>query len=113
MTGFGKGELEGERYRLSVELKSVNHRFKDMRFKMGNVFNSEEISLRQKIEKNFKRGSFDIFINYKKAQTSELKLVIDEQKVEAFIEKMQGVLRNKQVSMTVNPTDFLRQLNAD
>ena len=108
MTGFGKGELEGERYRLSVELKSVNHRFKDMRFKMGNVFNSEEISLRQKIEKNFKRGSFDIFINYKKAQTSELKLVIDEQKVEAFIEKMQGVLRNKQVSMTVNPTDFLR-----
>ncbi len=53
MTGFGKGEVEGDNFNLTVEIKTVNHRFKDIRFKMGSAFNSKEISLKKKIEKNF------------------------------------------------------------
>ena len=109
MTGFGKGEALGDKFRLSVELKSVNHRFKDMRFKMGNIFNSQEIQLKKKLEEKFKRGSFDIFVNYKKAQTQELKLIIDEDKVRAFVSKMEATLSKFDVQMSINPTDFLRQ----
>lgn len=108
MTGFGKGEALGDKFRLSVELKSVNHRFKDMRFKMGNIFNSQEIELKKKLEEHFKRGSFDIFVNYKKAETQELKLVIDEKKVQAFVAKMESALADFDATMTINPTDFLR-----
>lgn len=108
MTGFGKGEILGDKFRLSVELKSVNHRFKDMRFKMGNIFNSQEIDLRKKLEENFKRGSFDIFVNYKKAETGELKLVIDEQKVQAFVSKIESALSDFSSKISINPTDFLR-----
>ncbi len=35
MTGFGKAEIVGEHFQVTVELKSVNHRFKDFRFRMG------------------------------------------------------------------------------
>ena len=45
MTGFGKGEAEGEKYKVSVEMKSVNHRFKDIRFKMGSLLNSIELPM--------------------------------------------------------------------
>ncbi|MBC75588.1 MAG: hypothetical protein CME64_06190 [Halobacteriovoraceae bacterium] len=65
MTGFGKGEAEGEKYKVSVEMKSVNHRFKDIRFKMGSLLNSIELPMKKKIDQNFKRGSFDVFVNYK------------------------------------------------
>jgi uncharacterized protein YicC (UPF0701 family) len=43
MTGFGKGQKEGEKFTVSVELKTVNNRFKDIRFKMSNLFNSQEL----------------------------------------------------------------------
>ena len=63
MTGFGKGTSSNDNYEVTVEIKSVNHRFKDFRFKMGSLFNSFEIELRKTISNNFKRGSFDIHIN--------------------------------------------------
>lgn len=108
MTGFGKGEALGDKFRLSVEMKSVNHRFKDMRFKIGSVFSAEEINLKKALEKSFIRGSFDIYVNYKKAETTELKLIIDENKVQAFVRKMDSALSAFDVDMVVNPTDFLR-----
>ena len=67
MTGFGRAEAESDNFSLTVEVKSVNHRFKDLRFKMGSVFNSQEIGLKKQIEGCFTRGSFDIYINYKKS----------------------------------------------
>lgn len=108
MTGFGKGEVEKDRFRLSVEMKSVNHRFKDIRFKMGSVFNSEEISLKKKIESLFIRGSFDIYIQYKKADTKDLKVVVDPQKVQTFLSEMKDVMGDFKTHMNINPTDFLR-----
>ncbi len=31
MTGYGKGEAENELFRLKIELKSVNHRYLDIK----------------------------------------------------------------------------------
>lgn len=108
MTGFGKGEVEQDRFRLSVEIKSVNHRFKDIRFKMGSVFNSQEISLKKKIENSFIRGSFDIYIQYKKSESKDLKITVDPEKVQAFLSEMKSTMGEFSSQMNINPTDFLR-----
>lgn len=106
MTGFGKGELESDKYRLSVEIKSVNHRFKDIRFKMGSVFNKKELPMRQKVEGLFSRGSFDIYISYKKAQTSQTNNELDFNKIKTFVEQMKSHVGSE--NLQISPTDFLR-----
>lgn len=108
MTGFGKGELEGDNFTLSVELKSVNNRFKDFRFKMGNIFNSREIVLKKDIEKNFSRGSFEILVNYKKSNASKQELELDYQKISEFISKMKDVSQKTDTNLSFSPTDFLK-----
>ena len=108
MTGFGKGENEKERFRLSVEIKSVNHRFKDIRFKMGSVFNSQEIFLKKKIEKLFVRGSFDIYIQYKKSEDSSLKISVDPNKVQSFLTEIKAAVGADTQLLKINATDFLR-----
>ena len=108
MTGFGKGEVEADKYSLSVELKSVNHRFKDMRFKMGQIFNSSEMILRKEIEKNFKRGSFDIFVSYKKKADTNKFDDLDSKKIEDFILSMKGIAKSTNIDMDFRPCDFLR-----
>jgi len=108
MTGFGQGEAQGSKFTLNVELKTVNHRFKDIRFKMSNLFNAQEIPLRQKLESIFARGSFDIYVSYKKNVTEESSVELDYQKIQNFISKMQNALTLEKSQYSINPTDFMR-----
>ena len=108
MTGFGKGEAESENYTLSVEIKSVNHRFKDIRFKMGSVFNTLELTLKKQIEANFGRGSFDIYVNYKKNAVKSKELELDYAKIEAVVSKLKKVATATGAELTISPTEFMR-----
>lgn len=109
MTGFGKGEIKGDNYTLTVEIKSVNHRFKDFRFKMSSIFNSKEMELKKYLEKSCVRGSFDVFVNYKKDQEKVEEVEVDTEKVSAFLKKMQKTADQLDLEMSFRPTEFLRQ----
>lgn len=108
MTGFGKGEAIGTNYTLSVEIKSVNHRFKDYRFKMSSLFNSMEIGLKKMLEQSFSRGSFEVFINYKKDAEKNDFIEIDTEKVLSFVNVLKEVSEKSGIDYTFQPTEFLR-----
>ncbi|MBT4792227.1 MAG: YicC family protein [Halobacteriovoraceae bacterium] len=108
MTGFGKGELENDNFSLAVEIKSVNHRFKDMRFKMGSTFNAHEIILKKKMESLFTRGSFDIFVNYKKNVQKQTEINLDLDKIKNYIEGIKELCDIDGVEINIQPTEFLR-----
>ena len=108
MTGFGKGECESDNYVVTVEMKTVNNRFRDVRFKMSSIFNALEIPLKKKIEKKFSRGSFDIYVNYKKNTTTKGFADLDKEKVAAFISDLKEVSDKTGVEMEFSPTEFLR-----
>jgi uncharacterized protein (TIGR00255 family) len=108
MTGFGKGEKEGEKFTISVELKTVNNRFKDIRFKMSNIFNSLELPLKKKIEGKFARGSFDVYVNYKKVQVTKSNAEIDYNKVAVFLSEMKKVSEKTGVELEFSPTEFMK-----
>lgn len=108
MTGFGKHEVEDGNIQLTVEVKTVNHRFKDVRFKMSSLFAPVELEFRNLINENFKRGSFDVFINFKRVDTTTRFDDIDENKVAAFIEKVKNITTSQGLDIGVRPTEFLR-----
>ena len=109
MTGFGKGESESDNYIVSVEMKTVNNRFKDVRFKMGSIFNALEIKLKKKIEAKFSRGSFEVYVNYKKNNTTTKSVAdLDKNKIAAFVSDLKEVSDKIGVAMNFGPTDFLR-----
>jgi len=108
MTGFGKGESVGSNYTLTTEIKSVNNRFKDFKFRMSSLFNPIEIELRTKVENEFKRGSFDISVSYKKNEKSVTEFHVDPKKVAAFLDLMKPVFDEKKIAFQVSPVEFLR-----
>lgn len=108
MTGFGKGEAKGENYTISTEIKTVNNRFKDFKFRMSSIFNSLELELRSRLEKEFCRGSFDISISYKVNEKPYTEFQVDTRKVENYLQLMKPVLEKHGVSCVVSPIDFLR-----
>lgn len=64
MTGFGRCEVtEGER-KITVEMKSVNHRYLDVNMKMPKKLNFFEAAIRNELKNYIQRGKVDLFITY-------------------------------------------------
>jgi uncharacterized protein (TIGR00255 family) len=108
MTGFGKGEAKGENFTITTEIKTVNNRFKDFKFRMSSLFNSLELELRSKLEHEFRRGSFDISVSYKKNEKAQTQFQVDTKKVEIYLQLMKPLFEKSGVPFQVSPTEFLR-----
>lgn len=108
MTGFGKGEAKGDAFTITSEIKTVNNRFKDFKFRMSSLFNSQELELRSKLDHEFRRGSFDVSVSYKRNEKAEVNFQVDPRKVEAFINLMKPVFTKTGTTFSMSPTEFLR-----
>ena len=108
MTGFGEASVESENYVVSVEVKSVNNRFKDIRFKMPGSLSALEIELRKELGDSFSRGTFDVYINVKTAANKSRFDDLDENKISQFVTKLAPILQKSGLEAKVNMTDFLR-----
>ena len=64
MTGFGRCELADEKRKITVEIKSVNHRYLDANIKMPRKLSFFESSIRTLLKEYAERGKIDIFITY-------------------------------------------------
>jgi len=74
MTGFGRCEITTEEYKISVEMKAVNHRYLDLSIKMPKKFNYFESGIRALLKKYIQRGKVDLFINYEDYTESRMSL---------------------------------------
>jgi len=78
MTGFGKCEVMKNDRRITVEIKSVNHRYLDANIKMPRKFNAFEAEIRNIIKNYAVRGKIDIYINYEDLSCADSSLVFNE-----------------------------------
>lgn len=85
MTGYGKGEGNYGGMVITVELKSVNHRFLDLSFKMPRLFNFAEDTLRNYIKSVFTRGHIDIFVNYGAKNSDETNVAVNYSLAENYL----------------------------
>lgn len=74
MTGFGRSEIVKGNRKISVEIKSVNHRYLEAGIKMPKKLNVFESRMRDLLKKYATRGKIDIFINYEDDSESQVNL---------------------------------------
>ena len=88
ITGFGRYESITEEYRISVEIKAVNHRYLDLGIKMPKKLNGFEAAMRTLLKDYIQRGKVDVFITYESYTEANLGLrynsVLAGEYVEAF-----------------------------
>lgn len=64
MTGFGRCEIAERDRKITVEMKSVNHRYLDINIKMPKKLSFFEAAIRNELKNYIQRGKVDIFITY-------------------------------------------------
>ena len=78
MTGFGRVALERDGREMTLELKSVNHRFLDLSFRMPRTLNFLEDPLRKGIQGCLARGHVDVYLGYRNARDDAREVALDE-----------------------------------
>ncbi|WP_027363639.1 YicC/YloC family endoribonuclease [Desulfotruncus alcoholivorax] len=62
MTGFGRGEMNDEKVKINVEMKSVNHRYCEIVLRMPRSLNALEDRIKRVIQKRIARGRVEVYI---------------------------------------------------
>lgn len=63
MTGYGRGSASSDDFRVSVDMRSVNGRFLEIRAKIPRFIASVENKVRETISKQIHRGMVDLSVN--------------------------------------------------
>ena len=74
MTGFGRCEQSEGSRSITVEIKSVNHRYLEAGVKIPKKLNVFEARIREVLKKYAQRGKIDIFITYEDLSESNVHL---------------------------------------
>ena len=66
MTGFGTADIQWETWCCFTEIRSVNHRFLDINFRLSSSFQQMEQELKNQIKSICSRGKIDCTIRLEK-----------------------------------------------
>jgi len=84
MTGYGKGEAQAGNVSLSVEIKTVNHRYADITVKLPRNLMALEHEVRRQVGQVLRRGKIDVFINFGQAEETAVVPVVNQQLAAAY-----------------------------
>ena len=77
MTGYGKGVATDGKKTITVEMKSVNHRYLDLSLKLPRTFMFVEDDFKKEIEKRLSRGHVDVYLTYEQKSADEGAFQVD------------------------------------
>lgn len=84
MTGFGVAEVEAEGYKISVELRSVNHRFLDVSLRLPRPLLAFEDSIKARIRERIDRGRVSLNVGFEADEDLE-EVSLNRPLVNAFL----------------------------
>lgn len=84
MTGYGQASRRIGRGTVTIELKSVNHRYCEVMIRMPREWLHIEDALKKKIQQSVKRGRVDVFVLYERDPEDERKITIQWPIIEAY-----------------------------
>ena len=119
MTGFGHAVVSKDGRELSIELKSVNHRFLDLALRMPRSLAFLEDTVRNTLGTMLARGHVDIFANYRNTRNDSKKVEINMPMLSAYMTAARqaaeelGIENDLTLSRALRLTDIVSVTEAD
>lgn len=86
MTGYGKGQASSDAVSLTVEIRSVNHRYSDVSIKVPRALMALEGDMKKRVTARLARGKIDVFINQEYAAGSSALPTLNRPLAAAYVE---------------------------
>lgn len=107
MTGYGRGSVSNEKVRATVELRSVNGRFLEIRAKLPRSLLFLEPDLRAMLEKKLRRGVVDFTVTIHPAEPSQ-SVHIERDVATAYVKQAERLAKDHDISSGLSALALLR-----
>ncbi len=107
MTGYGRGSVAGERFRATVELRSVNGRFLEIRGKLPRSLLFLEPDLRSILEGKIRRGVVDFTVTVQPLEAN-LSVHLAEDVATAYVKQAERMAKEFDISSGLSALALLR-----
>lgn len=108
MTGFGRAEAVTKEWKITVELKSVNHRYLDLNIKMPRKLNLFEGQIRNLMKSYMQRGKVDVFITYEDYTAGSVSLKYNRDLASEYLGYLREMERDFQLKNDISVTGLSR-----
>ncbi|MEJ2631565.1 MAG: YicC family protein [Acidihalobacter sp.] len=108
MTAFARRETQGDWGTLICELRSVNHRYLDISFRMPEELRATEGAVRERLQAKLGRGKVECALRYQAPSTASVGVEVDHAQVQALLEACEQVEGLMGASTQFNALDVLR-----
>lgn len=108
MTGFGRYEAVKDKMKISVEMKSVNHRYLDINIKIPKKLSAFESNIRTILKKYIQRGKVDVFVTYEDYSEASCALKYNETLAREYIKYFHQIADTFQLENTLDAATLAR-----
>ena len=91
MTGFGRGEAGDASRKITVEMKSVNHRYLDLNIKLPKKLNPFEGDVRNFLKSHIIRGKVDVYITLETSADEEYILKYNSKLAGMYVDNLKAM----------------------
>ncbi len=114
MTGFGRATVSNESLNVTVEIKSVNHRYFEFSARMPRAYQFLEERLKAFCQKNISRGKIELSVFVEELTDNSTEVVVNHTYANAFIKALRNLSKeykiknDLKVSALVNNSEIFK-----
>ncbi|MBR4334096.1 MAG: hypothetical protein IKP72_15590, partial [Clostridia bacterium] len=112
MTGYGRRQVSRDGREITVEIKTVNHRFLDLSCRLPRALSFAEDAVRKQIGQTLRRGHADVNVNYLNLRQDAREVRLDEGLVLQYREALlnaRQIARNERSSIRDENVEWILQ----
>lgn len=119
MTGFGRSKLETDQFIVTVEIKSVNHRFREFYFRMPRQLLKIEDKIKKTISNFVSRGRIEVYVTVDGVGLLDRKVQVDWDLLDEYKLSLDQIVKKYNLSEQmalqhiVNREEFLQIVEKD
>ena len=106
MTGYAQARNEQHGWAVRVSVKSVNHRFLDLKLRMPEGFDLYELRLRQTVRERVHRGHLDVHVNVEPGTAAPVH--VNKDVAHAYLRAAEALRQETSAAASVDVVSLLR-----
>ena len=108
MTGYGRVKVENDLREITVELRSVNHRYLDLNIKVPRIYGYLEEMVSKQAQAAIARGKVDIFVSVRAKEGADIRVSPNMAVIQGYVDAIKKVSETYGLSVEATALSLLR-----
>lgn len=91
MTGYGRVKVENDLREITVEIRSVNHRYLDLNIKVPRIYGYLEDMVSKQAQAAIARGKVDIYVSIRAKEGADIRVTPNMAVIQGYVEAVRRV----------------------